>query len=305
MAIKAKFAALGAFALLTALTACDAVGIKKVTHEEGLRLETPLLSRGNQLVDGQSAHPAKSYEEVHAFYERLGISTREALKGKAFKPTGLLSQVPKDFANIQTVDQKKEAFLAFTLLPIKAVNASLLEERADLLAIHRKYGDQGPYPAQIQDKLDHFANRFGGKANVADLLKRVDIIPPSLALSQAAIESGWGTSRFAIQGNALFGEHTTSKELGLDAEHARHVSVEAFDTVYDSVASYMMNLNSHAAYADLREIRANLRAKGQTISGQRLAVALTPYSERKQAYVTEVRSVISHNNLALLDVKQG
>jgi len=130
------------------------------------------------------------------------------------------------------------------------------------------------------------------------LLARVDVIPPKLALIQAAKESGWGTSRFARSANNLFGEWCFSEGCGVvpasRSEGRRH-EVESFDSVQDAIASYVRNLNSHPSYAPLRERRAALRAAGEAPTALALADGLGRYSERGEAYVQEVKSMIRHN----------
>ncbi|MEW6998658.1 glucosaminidase domain-containing protein [Colwelliaceae bacterium BS250] len=136
------------------------------------------------------------------------------------------------------------------------------------------------------------------------LLMQVDIIPPSLALAQAAEESGWGTSRFTSEGNALFGQWDFSgngmtpkqqrKELG-DYGLAR------FDSPLASVEGYMKNINTTGAYQRLRVLRAQLRADGKDITGMEIAGTLDKYSERGQAYIDGLREMISYNKLQDVD----
>lgn len=136
------------------------------------------------------------------------------------------------------------------------------------------------------------------------LLVRVDIIPPSLALAQAANESAWGTSRFAREGNNYFGQWCYSSGCGMVPEARdnddRH-EVARFASARQSVRRYVNNINTHYAYADLRERRAQLRAAGEPISGLALAPALINYSQRGQAYVDELESIIRFNDLTAYD----
>ena len=134
-------------------------------------------------------------------------------------------------------------------------------------------------------------------------MKRVDVIPPSLALAQGAEESGWGTSRFVREGNAIFGQRTFSKGAGLvpkrrddDASH----EVKVFNGLMESVDSYMTNLNTHDAYDEFRRIRAGQRAFGD-VDAYRLVGALVRYSERGEAYIKTIRSIIDTNDLRSYD----
>ncbi len=136
------------------------------------------------------------------------------------------------------------------------------------------------------------------------LLARVDVVPPSLALGQGAYESGYATSRFALVGNALFGQWTFGGK-GLEPEEKRESKgdskIAAYDWPLDSVRAYMWNLNTHDAYEDLRQMRAELRQKGAELSGLVLADTLTRYSEQGQTYVDTLKGIIKTNRLDIAD----
>jgi len=135
------------------------------------------------------------------------------------------------------------------------------------------------------------------------LLKRVDTVPMKLVLSQAANESAWGTSRFARQANNLFGQWCFTKGCGIVPSRrnagATH-EVAAFTSPQLSVRSYMHNINTGRVYQDLRNIRAQQRAQGKTATALQLAEGLSKYSERGQAYVKEIKSMISYNTKYML-----
>jgi Bax protein len=132
------------------------------------------------------------------------------------------------------------------------------------------------------------------------LLRRVDEVPVALALAQAAIESGWGTSRFVHQANNLFGHWTYRHDRGLvprEREAGKTHRVRIFTTLRSSVQAYLHNLNTGRAYRHLRLLRAILRENDQPLDGEHLAAGLLHYSERGQAYVDEVRTLIRSNHL--------
>jgi Bax protein len=133
------------------------------------------------------------------------------------------------------------------------------------------------------------------------LKRRVDIIPPSLALVQAAIESGWGSSRFAREGNALFGQWTTGEGLKAQGSDAR---LAAFATPTKSVAAYCLNLNTHRSYTQFRHARAEMRQKGTTIDGVNLAGYLDRYSEKGEAYTRLIKDMIQRDGLEIADTAQ-
>jgi len=128
----------------------------------------------------------------------------------------------------------------------------------------------------------------------------VDGVPVSLVLSQAAEESGWGTSRFAAEGNALFGQWAWGDKAIKPKQQRKgkgNYGIAAFDTTLDSVRAYMQNLNTHRAYGELRGKRAELREQGEPVTGRILAGTLTSYSERGAAYVETLHTIMNANRL--------
>jgi Bax protein len=152
--------------------------------------------------------------------------------------------------------------------------------------------------------LDELAAAYGLESmDFDELLNRLEIVPPSLAIAQAAAESGWGTSRFAHQGNALFGQRVWGEGglAPLKREAADGVKVRAFDDLLDAVRSYTFNLNSHEAYAEFREWRTKLRRAGRPLSGLQLASHLRRYSEQGPEYVKFIETLIRTNGLEAFD----
>jgi uncharacterized FlgJ-related protein len=197
----------------------------------------------------------------------------------------------------------KKRFFIFIFAPlILRSNELILEERGQLEVILKK-----PTLSEAdQQWLKELAAEYGlaDQGDRSELLARVDAVPVSLALAQAAMESGWGTSRFADEGNALFGQWSWSKSAMIP-ENARaelgHYGVRAFETPFHSIAAYMDNLNSHARYAKFRAARAAARAAGTPASGLDLVDTLDAYSERGTDYVKEIRQMIQRNRLAEAD----
>lgn len=154
------------------------------------------------------------------------------------------------------------------------------------------------------DWLNELAEHYNAEPLPEVLLRHVDIVPPALVLAQAAIESGWGQSRFVREGNALFGERTTNLESGIKPAKVRAnslVRVAVFERPIDSVISYMRNLNTHPAYAEFREQRAAMRASGLPLDAVGLAGTLHRYSERSADYVRDIRMLIATNSLTDFD----
>ncbi|WP_281648444.1 glucosaminidase domain-containing protein [Parendozoicomonas sp. Alg238-R29] len=215
-----------------------------------------------------------------------------------------LAGVP-DFTAINDVKQKKQTFFSYILPMVEQENKEILAHRARLVALSHKE------ELAAEDKI--WLSRIGGDYRLgnkldsvwfAEMLLRVDVIPPSLALAQAANESGWGTSRFAREGNNYFGQWCFLKGCGLvpnsRTEGFTH-EVRKFDDVNGSVRAYIKNLNTHAQYQSLRELRANARFNGMTITGAYIAQGLGKYSERGSVYVDEIVQMIHGNRLARFD----
>lgn len=142
------------------------------------------------------------------------------------------------------------------------------------------------------------------EAHRKTLLTRVDIIPASLALAQAAEESGWATSRFALEGNAFFGQWDFSGNGMKPQQHRAQLgqyAVAQFDTPLDSVEAYMFNINTNNAYKKLRTLRNEMRINGRQITGYELAGTLDKYSERGDAYISGLRLMIRYNKLEAVD----
>ncbi len=210
-----------------------------------------------------------------------------------------------DFTAIDQVEERKRVFFAYLEPIVDEVNGEIRQKRERLYRIRGTLADSGELLGRDRRWLERLGERYGVSAEgpverTEDLLHRIDYIPASLALAQAAIESGWGRSRFAREGNNLYGEWCFRDGCGLvpqaRAGGARH-EVRVFASAGDAVRSYMHNLNSHRAYRELRDIRARARAAGREATGLELAEGLGRYSERGQAYVVEVRTVIRSNNL--------
>lgn len=142
------------------------------------------------------------------------------------------------------------------------------------------------------------------RQQMAELLKRVDIIPPSLAMAQGANESGWGTSRFAEAGNSLFGKWTWGgKGIASKGKQSGkgNYKVASFEHPIDSITTYMLNLNTNNAYSELRTKREQLRQQNKEITGLALVGTMTHYSQRGKAYVKDLENLITYNHLETVD----
>ncbi len=218
------------------------------------------------------------------------------------------------------VPQKKEIFYRLMLPLIVHANYMVMERRAVLIRMQATLAAGGEIPEDDMEtlrsgavllritSLDEAAELTQSSdelpAVIEEALYKLDIIPAGLALGQAAYESGYGTSRFAVEGNALFGQWVYGGK-GLVPEQQRTElgdhRIAAFDWPFDSVRGYFINLMSHPAYEDFRRIRAQLREDGQPLSSLVLADGLTSYSERGQEYVDTLKGMIRVNRLDIAD----
>lgn len=211
-----------------------------------------------------------------------------------------------DFSTYRDTTEKKAAFFAFLYPRIVLANSRILIEREYLQSLSSKEKLSKSELTWLKNQAERL--RVDEEPGSPDMFRRLegrlDVIPPSLVLAQAANESAWGTSRFARRGNNLFGQWCFSKGCGIvpqgRVEGARH-EVASFSSPYISVRSYIQNLNRHPAYQKLRDVRLKARGDGEYPGGSSLAAGLLDYSERGEEYVREVRGMIRHNNLTYYD----
>lgn len=213
-----------------------------------------------------------------------------------------------DFTTFEAGEERKKAFFTFFLPLIEEQNAELLEVRSDVLEMAEQSERLSFFEEiEIRNLAEDYGVEDFSPENQVDwetLLRRIDVVPASLALAQAANESAWGTSRFARQANNYFGHWCFVEGCGLVPERrpegATH-EVADFNTAAQAVARYMQNLNKHPAYKDLRAKRETLRERSQEISGLALVTELENYSERGSDYVVELAEMIRFNELEELD----
>lgn len=223
-----------------------------------------------------------------------------------------ISQLP-ELAEISHIPERKKIFIELLIPMIEWRNSLLLGWREDVLQMQTSL-DQGESLTPTQrERLEMLRERFKvteenypTDEEALDILKlRVDIIPKGMVLAQAAAESGWGTSRFAVQANNIFGQWCYRQGCGLvpsnRREGAKH-EVQKFATVNDAVDAYYRNINTHRAYRELRQKRAQLRKQDLPITGEVLVGELLRYSSRGEAYVEELRELISYNDLANAEI---
>ena len=246
--------------------------------------------------------PAAVAKRPAAAAAKQAISTEAATPTAAKQTTDTVST---------GVDDSRSAFLQRLLPLVDEVNQRLLRERDSVKTLFSHLERGKTLSDKQKSRLKTLASRYrvdGDPLEDADarteLLKRIDIVPASLALAQAANESAWGNSRFAKQGNNLFGIWTYDETQGIvprKREPGKKHLVRKFDSEAESVSYYVHTLNSHPAYASLRDIRATLRTAGKPLDGHVMADGLTRYSARGEEYVETIRTMIRRFDLAAYD----
>jgi uncharacterized FlgJ-related protein len=237
----------------------------------------------------------ESYTEVLELFDRLQYTPEAWQAGIREVPRVFITKIPERWRNETTqkidVTLKKRLFFRGLAPLVLRANEMILADRARLQTAGADDDEWVSELGQIYDVED---------GDAEELLARVDIVPLSLALSQGAEESGWGTSRFAAEGNALFGQWTWG-DNAIKPEQQReklgNYGIAAFETPLQSVLAYMHNLNTHRAYAGLRARRASMRSAGEPLSGRLLAEKLDRYSERGVAYVKSLHAIMRVNQL--------
>ena len=232
-------------------------------------------------------------------------------------PRQFLTRLPVNLTTTTDTNIKKRMFASSVLPAILRANELIIADRTKVFSLRDKIAHKQRLRASERTWLGHMLKTYRIKYDEShdrltvqmldDLLYKVDIVPPSLGMAQAAIETGWGTSYFAQEGNALFGEWAWGDTAGLlprGREAGKTHKIKKFEYLLDSVRSYMLNLNRHTAYRELRARRAELRSHSLAVTGPSLAPALIEYSERGEAYVTSILSIINYNGFDGLDNAQ-
>jgi Bax protein len=263
-----------------------------------------LESNSNSINEKQGSEFISSAEEMFKIFEEQNFS-RDSFLNNTYDSLIVFSSLPEDFMIVEPVSVRKELFVK-TILPIIFFeNEKVLEERNKILEWWTDTEGELIKRDYWPDWLESISTKYSYEGeNIGDLLMSVDIVPISLAVSQAAIESGWGTSRYAREGNAVFGQYTYKQDLGIIPKERpveENFLVRKFQTISDSTASYIKNLNTHDAYKDFRENRKKIRMNGENFLGLTLVKHLINYSERKQDYIKDVEKMIKDNNFQDLD----
>lgn len=276
--------------------------------------ENPILIGGALLcvtaisviaIASQNEKPEPATQFQNQRVEYIDVTSYRDLENVFKSPTDntltITRELPGDLNSINSPKKKKNLFVR-TLTPIIILeNQRIKEERGKvLLLLNNK---QWPQDEKLLRNIKVIAKRYGvsnqnAKKTYEALLSRADEVPLQLVLAQAAIESGWGTSRFAQEGNSLFGQWSFAPNSGLtpkDRTEGLTHTVKAFKDIQASVRAYMLNINTNHAYRELRDMRSKMREEQQPLDAKKLAEGLYRYSQRKHEYVKELKQLISQS----------
>ncbi len=229
----------------------------------------------------------------------LGYDLKGVRAGQKVKPI-YLTKLPKDLNTLGDTKKKRELFIKIILPLILDENKKITEDREKLFKILGKNFNTVGERVWLNRRFKEYKIE---DHDLAKLKMRMDIIPVSIALAQAANESGWGTSRFALEGNALFGQWTWSKKgiLPKEQDPDQTHKIMQFQILKASVRAYKNNLNTHNAYKEFREVRARLRQNETQITGLDLTKYLTAYASIGEKYVRILEDIIKNNSLTDFD----
>lgn len=274
-----------------------------------------LLPLGCQRETPPSSTPARhptivspsSHQEIRQLFSAENYDWDTLHNGV---PPLVFARFPNDLKYIEEIPEKKRIFFLSLLPMVLLANEEINGQRQQLIDLFRRHDNGEELSAADRDFLLGVAAGYGIERDPQHdnrgrrmLLERVDIIPPAMALAQAATESGYGTSRYALTGNNIFGVYTFASGTGMVPSarlDGRYHEIRRFPNLLDSVRFYMQTLNTHDAYQLLRRRRALHRALGDEVSAIDLTETLTLYSERGEAYVQDIRTMIRSNRLTLL-----
>ena len=241
-------------------------------------------------------------ETVLSLFEDVEYDLKTVRYQKRVKPI-YFTQFPKDLDEIKDTKLKKETFIKIVLPLVVAENDKILNDKIKLKRITSKKMTTDKEKSWLRLKLREYKVK---NSDIAELDKRMDIIPVSIALAQAAKESGWGTSRFALEGNAIFGQWTWTGQ-GIEplnkGKHEGH-KILRFPILRASVKAYKNNLNTHKGYSEFREKRFSYRKRNKSIKGLNLTETLDRYAQTGKEYTEILEQIIKQNDLSDFETVQ-
>jgi len=237
-------------------------------------------------------------QTVLNLFEDLEYDLDHVRNKKSVKPI-YFTRLPKDLNTIKSVKEKKETFLQILLPLVVAENENIKKDRENLLKILK---DNESKESKKWLTKKYKAYKISDR-NISELIEKIDIIPTSIALAQAAKESGWGTSRFALEGNAIYGQWTWNGDgiEPLEKTKDQNHKILKFPLLRASVKAYINNLNTHRGYKSFRLKRAELRKQNKKSAGLELIHELENYAQTGKEYTRILEKIIKQNDLDELE----
>ena len=274
---------------------------KKINKKDSKNKE--IVKIPNKVKKDKKSQPADgdynlNTQTVLNLFEDLEYDLDHVRNKKKVKPI-YFTRLPKDLNTIKSVKEKKETFLQILLPLIVAENEKIIEDRKHLLKLlkdnetteSKKWLNKKYKAYKVKDK------------SISELIERIDIVPTSIALAQAAKESGWGTSRFALEGNAIYGQWTWNGDgiEPLEKTKDQNHKILKFPLLRASVKAYIINLNTHRGYKGFREKRSALRKQNKKLAGLDLIHELDNYAQTGKEYTKILEQIIKQNDLNELE----
>ena len=232
-------------------------------------------------------------------FENLKYDLKSIRLGQSVKPI-YLTKLPKDLKKIKSTNKRKETFIKIVMPLILIENEKIIEDRKKLFKILGKQSNSMGEKVWLKRRFKDYDIKG---EDISELKLRLDIIPTSIAIAQAAKESGWGTSRFALEGNAMYGQWTWGGD-GIEPsqkDKKKEHKILKFPKLQSSVSAYMKNLNTHRGYSEFRKQRSKIREKNKTVEGIDLVKYLYNYAQTGSEYVKILKKIIEQNDLTDFD----
>ena len=271
----------------------------KITKSEKIKKKKTEKIQEPEFVQEHDNTISLNSETASNLFNDLGYDLKGVRAGQKVKPI-YLTKLPKDLKTLGDTKKKRELFIKIILPLILDENEKIIDDRKKLFKILGKNFNTVGERVWLKRRFKEYKIE---DQDLAKLKMRMDIIPVSLAIAQAANESGWGTSRFALEGNALFGQWTWSKK-GISPKNKdpdQSHKILQFQILKASVRAYKNNLNTHNAYQEFREVRAQLRQEGKQIVGLDLTKYIKNYAAIGEKYVAIIEDIIERNSLTDFD----
>tara|TARA_B100001248_G_scaffold250746_1_gene225135 strand:- start:1019 stop:2518 length:1500 start_codon:yes stop_codon:yes gene_type:complete len=269
--------------------------VKKETKKQDKKEEPKLEVKRKNVDEIILPNLNLKTETVLNLFKDVEYDLGKVRSQKLVKPI-YFTQFPRDLDALESTKLKKETFIKIVLPLIVAENERIIADRDKLNVLSQKKYTTDLEKQWLRQKLLEYKVK---KGDLKELSVRMDIIPTSIALAQAAKESGWGTSRFALEGNAIFGQWTWSGQgiAPLDRESNKNHKILKFPILRASVKAYQNNLNTHKSYSKFREKRFSLREKKRKINGLDLTETLNNYAQTGSEYTKILNQIIKQNRL--------